>query len=453
MNIDLAYALFAAVAALVFRLRRPAVAVAIVFFGGWVVLPVGHYSQGSSSAPFAFWIVGLALPSDMLLTKAWVAPVTALLGAAVFDSSTLRQGRPKWIDAPVIGWCMWPLAQATLSSMSTIGIDPLPAGWISSLYLAGCWGAPWMLGRVYFAGKDGQFLLVRSLAASALACLPFSLIEGVAGPNLYGRIYEQHPMRADGADRYVGHRPIGFFEHGNQFGIWICLCALATLWLAIAMRGGQGSRYWRAAAAVTCAMALASQSVGALLMFACGAAFLVGSRFIRPRIAALVLIGSLAVGGLTYVSGVVPVMQIGKGTAIGRHILDAFRSAGRGSFTWRIAQDQKLLYVKEHVVVGNATWDWWRPKGTRPWGLAMLMLGEFGLVGVTLGLGVLLAPVLRVAWHAPRASGWRPDGVTLMLATIVAMAVLDALLNSFFFFPAIVAAGTLARTNVEGVSP
>ncbi len=452
MNIAIAFLAFALLAWLPFRFCRPAVAVAIVFFGGWILLPVGHYAPGSAEARFPFWITGLAVPSDMLLTKAWVAPAAALLGAVVFDGATLRRFRAGWVDLPIAAWCAWPVVQSVLHAFAT-GAVARPPGWLSSLYLVGCWGLPWLLGRMYFATPDGQRLLALAMTASAIACLPFSVIEGVVGPTLYDHAYETHPLGTDGIDRYLGFRPLGFFEDGNQFGIWISLSALAALWLALAIRDDRFRARRRAAAAVVVAMALAAQSLGALLMLAIGAAFLSMCRFLRPRATAIALLVCLGLGGVIYVSGIVPVMRIGRDTAIGREVVDAFRSVGRGSFTWRISQDQKLLAdARENTVIGSATWDWWRSKGTRPWGLSMLLLGQFGLVGLALAFGSLLWPALRVAWRAPRASGWRPEALPLMLATIVVMAALDGLLNSFFFFPAIVVAGALAqRTLVQGV--
>ncbi len=451
MNVDIAFLAFVLVAWLPFRFCRPAVAAAIVFFAGWVLLPVGHYAPGSAEADFPFWITGLAVPSDMLLTKAWVAPVAALLGAAMFDGAALRRGRPAWVDLPMAAWCAWPLVQAVLHSIAT-GTVASPSGLLSSLYLAGCWGVPWLLGRLYFTSAEGLRLLAIAMTGSALACLPFSLVEGVAGPMLYDRFFELHPMREDGIERYIGFRPLGFFEDGNQFGIWIALCALAAVWLAVVGRHDRFAMRWRVAAIVVVAMAVAAQSLGALLMLGAGAAFLSLCRILRPRRTAIALLAALILGGSVYVSGVVPVMRIGRDTEIGREVVEALRSVGRGSFAWRISQDQKLLAdARQNIVIGSATWDWWRPKETRPWALSMLLLGQFGLVGLTLAMGSLLWPALGVAWRAPRASGWRPDGAQLMVATIIVLAALDALLNAFFFFPAIVAAGALAGSALAVV--
>jgi len=58
----------------------------------------------------------------------------------------------------------------------------------------------------------------------------------------------------------------------------------------------------------------------------------------------------------------------------------------------------------------------------------------------------LLGPALRTAWVSPGAGAWRPEGLPLLLASIAVLTVIDALLNSFVFFPAIVAAGALAAS-------
>ncbi len=187
MAIELAYAVFLGLAIVAFRFCQPATAVIGVFLGGWIFLPNGHYPPGASQAVFPYWITGLAVPSDMLVTKAWIAPLVALLGSMVFDRARLRTLRWTWFDLPVLLWCLWPLAQAVL------GADARPQAWISVLYLFGTWGLPWLLGRLYFGTAAGQVLLIKGLVISALVCLPFSLIEGLFGPSLYGVLYVRTP--------------------------------------------------------------------------------------------------------------------------------------------------------------------------------------------------------------------------------------------------------------------
>ena len=439
MNIDLVYLVFALAALAVFAWQQPAVAASVVFFGGWLVLPVGHFPAGSAGVDFPYWIIGLALPSDMLLTKAWVAPAAAMLGVLAFDRATLFRLRPVWADAPMLVWCLWP----ALRALGSPGTDP--EGWLASLYLAGCWGLPWLLGRLYYADVPGQRLLVKALALAGAACLPLSLIEGIGGPQTYGWFYDDHPFRLDGAFRYIGYRPLGFFENGNQFGLWVSLCALAALWLALA---SGGKRLYRGLAALTAAMALAAQSVGGILLLGMGLAVMWASRFVRARSLLVAPLALLLVAGAVYLSGVVPVAKIGKETAFGQRVVGAFRAVGRGSFTWRIGQDQKLLAdATARPLVGSGDWAWWRSKKTRPWGLPLLVVGQFGLIGLIAGFGALAGPAFAAAWRTPRGSAWQVQALPLLLAVIVALTLLDALLNSFVFFPAILAAGGLAGTG------
>ena len=192
-------------------------------------------------------------------------------------------------------------------------------------------------------------------------------------------------------------------------------------------------------------MALAAQSLGAMLLLIVGAGVLWSARVVRPQRLAVVLLAVLIGIGAVYVSGIVPVTRIGKETAIGQRMVAGFKSVGRGSFTWRISQDQQLLTdAMARPATGSGTWDWWRPRGMRPWGLAMLLLGQFGLIGLSLAFSSLLLPAVRAVWAMPTGDAWAARGLPLLLATLIVLTLLDALLNSFIFFPAILIAGGLA---------
>ena len=336
MSIEWVYVAWAVATLAMFRLCKPAVAVLASYLGGWILLPVGVYPSGSSDDVFAYWIIGLALPSDMVVTKAWVAAGSALLGVVVFDRDALRRLRPTWLDVPIVLWCLWP----GLASM--FADAPRPSAATAAAYLFGAWGLPWLLGRLYFSALDGQRLLVSGLVVSALACLPFSLVEGIFGPQAYGWVYGPHPFRFDGDVRYVGFRPLGFFENGNQFGLWISLCALASLWLARASPAGR-IRWQGGAAALLVAMAIAAQSIGALLLLAIGIAALWACGHVRARRMIAAATAVLTLAGAVYVSGAIPIDRIARDTSVGREVVAGFRALGRGSFTWRVSQDQKLL--------------------------------------------------------------------------------------------------------------
>ncbi len=434
--IEAVFAAFAVMALLLFYLVEPARAVAVTCFAGWLLLPIGNFPAGSATAVFPYWITGTAVPSNMLLTKMWWPPVIALAGVLLRDRERLARFRPVWVDILMALWCGWPIAQWSFVQ------DPDPQPSIASLYLLAAWGAPWLLGRLYFGGFDRGRQLLIALVAGLVVIAPIAVIEGILGPRVYGWLYEPHPFRFDGQERYLGFRPLAFFENGNQYGIWVTATALAAIWAWRSSAETRSSWWPAAAAALGFVVALASQSVGALFLLFAGLAF---CWTIRSRLMRGILLASLfliLIGGTVYLSGRVPLRGIAENTAIGHRIVELVRSSGRGSLTWRIARDQSALnLIRQHPLVGTARWDWWRGEGQRPWGLLILISGQFGLIGSLLAFSSLMVPTIYVFAHKPF---WHWGRASVALAALVLMAIGDALLNSFLFYPAILAAGALA---------
>lgn len=430
-SIYLAYVVLAIVAFAALSTRRALLA---TYMTGWLVLPVGPYPDGFDH--FTIELIGTALPAPaMLVDKAWVTPVVTLLLAAVFDRCTLLTWRPRWIDLPMALWCLWPLVGFAATA-------PSPAPVVSCIYLVGVWASPWLLGRIYLCGPDDRSALAGALANGALILVPAALAENVTGPFFYTAMYGTHPLATDGATRYVGYRPLLFFEDGNQYGIAIALSALA----ALAIWRADPGRMRLVRALVLSVVAFLSQSVGAIALLLVGAAFLIARPSIQSvRRVALVVTAFGAVVGPLYLSGVLPIDAVVRDTAPGRAVLAAVRATGRGSLPWRVAQDQKVMPLLRHnPFLGTSRWDWWRASGTRPWGLVLLIVGQFGL----LGLATIAACVLSTGWRgltADRAG----TTVTTGLALIVLLTTTDAFLNAFIFLPALVTAGAIAADATE----
>ena len=429
MAVYWAYLGFLPIAALCFARLPLRTAILVVLIGGWWLLPVARYGPGAPGTNSPWWITGIALPSDMMVTKAWVPALAAFAGAALCDHQALRDWRPRWIDAPMAGWCLWPLVDRIGSAN--------PPALLSSLYVTGAWGLPWLIGRAWFSTPDGARALTRGVALSGLANVPVAIIEGVRPPMLYGLVYGPHPYRFDGIDRYVGYRPIGFLENGNLYGLWAALAAFAATSL-LRDRETSGGR-WVALAIVNVIVALASQSVGAIILLAIGAALLAlwRSRIVMPALISAAAL--LAMAAAVHLSGMLPIRSLAQ-TPPGEHLIGVMRSIGRGSFLWRVSQDTKTLAtITAHPLLGTAQWDWWRQYHTRPWGQPVLLIGQFGLIGLVLAWGSLIA-ACSVGLKRAREQ----FDTALPLAIIVLLALADAGLNAFFFSPAIVAAGAIA---------
>jgi hypothetical protein len=439
LAVNLAYIIFAVSTVFVFWRLAARSAIALVFFGGWLLLPVGNYPPIAVDQVFPYWITGVAVPSDMLVTKAWVAPLSAFVMAGLFNASAIRAWRPCMIDLPMVLWCVWPLIAGTYAAA------PNPETWIATAYVTGSWGLSWLLGRIWFSGPDGALILMKAISFAGLALVPIAFVESFNPPELYGLFYGPHPFRFDGVERYFGYRPIGFFENGNQYGIWVSLSALTSIWLAVALWRLPGGKTFALTALITTLMALASQSIGAILLMLAGLLllFVWGQWFVMP-----VLIGSffiLSLAGVIHLSGVLPLDFIARETEAGRMILSFFREMGRGSFLWRLSQDFKSLgLIQSNGLLGSAQWDWWRPSNTRPWGLAILLMGQYGITGSILAF----SSIFSVGWIAlirmKNARPWQLTSIPVAMAVVILLALGDALFNSFFYFPAILLAGALA---------
>ena len=424
------YLVFALIGIALFRWIEPARAVAIV--------PVGEYPPPHAGT-FPYWIIGSALPSDMMLVKAWVAPLAALLGGLAFAPARWRSYRFHPLDLAMLGWCMWPLAQG-LFVPST---EPPPM--LASAYLGGVWGAPWLLGRIYLARDEDRSTFLRVLGWLTVLLLPVAILEGVTGVSVYQWTVGPHPFVVDGADRYLGWRPIAWFEHGNQYGIWVACAAIGALGVAQATFAHRRQESWLVVVILLFAMAVAAQSVGAIALMLLALGFLASgqARALGRRLAVPLACGALVLGAV-YVSGAIPAKRIAQ-SALGHSAIAAMRAAGRGSLPWRISQDQKSVQIiKRDLIGGTGRWGWWASLKTRPRGLGVLVVGQFGLVGLVLAATAIVGPVVRRAIASRR--GRETSRSALVMGVVVAMALLDGLLNAFLFLPAIALSGALVMT-------
>jgi len=409
---------------------------ACLYVAGLIFLPVGFYPHLSEVPQFPYWIIGIAWPSDMLVTKAWIVPLVTLGGAILLGRQAYRPIHFTVWDGAMLGWCLWPMAQGLFQAEAN------PPGWLASVYLLGSWGAPWLIGRMLFGTAEGRKELMRALAILTVCLLPIAVIEGLFGPHFYQWLWHRPPFADIGTPRYIGFRPIAFFEDGNQYGIWLACASLAALGLIGRNEAQRGALPAKAIAAILCAMTIAAQSVGAILLLIVGAALL-KLRMLRQgvRRAVLPIVAIVMVGAGLYGSGILRVHNVEKwGPA--RQVVGLFKDAGRQSLPWRVMQDQKALpLIGDAPVIGSGRWDWSLSLGSRPWGFPLLVIGQYGLIGLALMLVAMVGPV--VATFLTTGDANRHERRKLALAIAAMMALCDALLNSFIFLPWIAISASL----------
>ena len=208
---------------LAFRRFPIRVALLINFVGGWAVLPAARYiDQG---VEFPYWILGTSLESDYFITKATILGFAGILGVYLFDRTSFKRFELTVWDLPMGMWLIAPL----LSAIANPG--NYKEGWIGEIYQLLAWGSPYLIGRLYFTDTQSLRLAAKSFVIGGLAYIPFCIVEFFTGPRIYQFIYGYLPYQWTGANRFIGYRPIGLLENGNQLGIWMATATLIALWL------------------------------------------------------------------------------------------------------------------------------------------------------------------------------------------------------------------------------
>ena len=457
-----------------FWFLAPRLAAMVVAVGGFLFLPVANFDPiRDQGVALPYWIMPTALPSQFWLTKATAVGLSLLLGMFVpivaprrkpgaygvartaAPRDLFHQPRFKLPDVFMLVWCLWPAVSGLSRDL------PLADSAAMTTYQTLAWGVPYLAGRIYFTEADALGELADALMYGALLNIPICLIEFIAGPKVYGWLYGFHPYAQDGVVRYFRSRPLGFFELGNQSGIYLSSVALLAVWLATHGRKRRVARIpMRLCAIILVLLAILAQGVGAILLAVGGLALL----FLLQRLRALwplaavggiLLLAAVALGGivLTHHESAIEHSRIGQ---IAGEILDL---GGRHSLAWRLHRDALHLPAgMQHPITGSARWDWWDTPGdanrdsrARPWDLPLLVLGMYGSGGLLLWLGIMWLPVLSALrmmhprfWPLPMAAA------PVALCGVVGVMFFDSLLNSPVFLPLLLASGGLAHMRTAG---
>jgi hypothetical protein len=425
-----------------FRRYSLRVAVLVNFIAGWGALPSASYPP--TSAVFPYWILGTCLPSDHFFTKASVTGITSLIGILLVDRSSFTRFQLNFWDLPMVVWCTVPLLSAIANSQAFV-----PALG-SELYQILAWGAPYLAGRLYFNDIESLRLAAKAFVLAGMAYVPVCLIEIFSGPQIYAHLYGYEPYRWVGAQRYVGFRPVGLLEDGNQLGMWMATSAMIAIWLwrhrlVNAIFGIPIA--WISATLLV--VTLLCQSGGSIVLLFCLLPFAFVRQSHLPRIlAALLLVGIVGSISLRLAN----TMSL---KSLVEHNPAAYASARflkqikRGSFGWRLSQDeQHVTSALKEPLLGSGQWDWWKASSSRPWSLWLLAFGMYGMVGLLALECLQLLPVARVLW-APFARG-AIEGLELRnaLAAAILMSAIDNLLNGSMILPLLLVIGGLSAPSL-----
>jgi hypothetical protein len=432
----------------IYLFRRYPVRIAILanFLGGWALLPGANYRPTTDEFPY--WVLGVCLPTDYFLTKATVTGLAAIGGMLLFYSADLKRIRFAICDIPMAIWCCVPLISA-ITHWNALG-----EGVFSAIYQAIAWGVPWMLGRIYFSDHDSLLLAARAYVVAGVAYVPICLLEICVGPQLYALFYGYQPYRWIGAERYLGYRPIGFLEDGNQLGIWMAAATLIAVSLFARRRlrpiYGMSPRWIASGLAVT---TLLCQSAGSILLLLILAPLTLFRQRSLVRVSVAILFLCIVFFAAFRMTNLVSLRALAQRNAMLHSIASGLASIGRQSFTWRIARDEShIAMALRHPLLGSGQWDWWQGGDSRPWSLWLLVLGMYGLVGLIAFGSILFLPVIRSVW-SPVDSNYRDDSdLRRALVALILMVALDSLLNGAMILPYLLVMGGLASRKAGTVA-
>jgi hypothetical protein len=440
--------------ALILFFRYPVrIAILVTFIAGWAILPTENFVPAKTAFPY--WILGVSLPAGYFLTKATITGFTALAGVVLFDFRGLRRFRLRLCDLPMIVWCIAPLLAGIANRAAYPGA--LRDGLRGMLYQLLAWGVPYLLGRVYFNDDLSLRLAAKAFVIAGLCYIPLCLVELFLGPQFYAHVYGYQPYRWLGAQRYIGFRPIGFLEDGNQLGIWMAAATLLAvgLWKYTRIRRVLGLPIaWTVCALFV--VTLLCQSGGSIILLFCLLPFVFVRRvaFRRGFVTALALI-VLFFAGLR-LTNVVSLRWLVDHERPAHDVAAFLAGIGRQSFGWRLEQDER--HVKTALSkpwFGSGQWYWWKNGENRPWGLWLLAYGMYGGVGLLALEAMQFAPVAGAAWLPQHNNGppdpdaaTSPDAVDpdlrLALGAVLLMAAIDNLLNSGMILPLVLVIGGMS---------
>jgi hypothetical protein len=430
-------ALFAWVPISLFAFRRFPVRVAVLinFVGGWAVLPAANYT--SSGNVFPYWILGTSLESDYFITKATILGFCGILGVVLFDHSSIKRFRLTVWDLAMGMWLIAPILSAIANP------EHFGEGCAGEIYQLLAWGSPYLIGRLYFTDTQSLRLAAKAFVIGGLAYIPFCIFEILEGPKIYVWLYGYQPFQLNGAERFIGYRPIGLLENGNQLGIWMATATLIAMWL------------WRRntarsvlvipillAAIALFIVTILCQSTGAIILLLALIPFVfVDPRHLSRTVSIVLVVGILAFAAFR-IANVVSLRDLVKQNPAARAVDGYLKHIGKGSLGWRLSQDERHIDTAlMEPILGYGQWNWWQEGFERPWSLWLLVFGMYGSVGLVSLEALLLIPALRAVWFPLARSDIGYTNMRHTLSAAVLISAIDSLLNSAIILPLLLVIG------------
>ncbi len=167
----------------------------------------------------------------ILYNKMTATSIGVMIAIKMFDEERLASYKIHPIDIPMCLWCISGFFSSVLNASGGNVLGPkdgLQECWNTFMI----WGAPYLVGRLYFADPDSLKFLCRVFFIAGLMYIPLILYELKMSPQLHRIVwgYMQHDFSQ--TIRGGGYRPMVFMEHGIMLGMWVCIASMIGVWFA-----------------------------------------------------------------------------------------------------------------------------------------------------------------------------------------------------------------------------
>ncbi|MEM8946035.1 MAG: hypothetical protein AAGD11_12735 [Planctomycetota bacterium] len=405
-------------------LRR---AILTAMVGGWLFLPT-----------IKLPVVGIPDYDKIVATNCAVA-----LGCIIFAGRELLALRPKWIDIPMLLWCIAP----SLSSLSN-DLGYYDAGSVGVRQVL-TWLVPYCIGRAFFKDSQSMRDLAIAFVVGGVAYIPFCLLEVRLSPQLNYWVYGFHQNQFWRNMRLDGFRPVVFMNNGLMVGMWMATSTVISFWLWLSGERKLLGVPYPAIFGALLVVTVLCKALYAIMLMLLALALLLVARYGKTLVPAMLLF--LAVPGYMAVRG----LQILPAETIVQQAKTVFGSDRAQSLGARLSQEDFMIkHAMERPVFG---WGGYR----RSWpidtytgefqirgldGLWTIMIGQNGLFGVGCVFATLLAPIGYVlfrrqnrTWGDSQRAAYEVLSISLLIFTC------DCLLNGMFNPLFIVIAGAISQ--------
>jgi hypothetical protein len=381
----------------------------------------------------------IELPGIPNFTKTTAIVAAVLAGALFFDAGRWSAFRPAWRDAPMLVFCVAPIATSLSNDLG------LWDGFSVTFDTAVAAGLPYLFGRIYFQRAEALRDVAWGLFLAGLVYAPLCLWEMRMSPHLHSELYGFRAAPFVLSLRYGGYKPTVFLEDGLMLSLFMASASLAGAWLVRRRERLFGFPLWLPVLAL-CATTVLCRSVGAVLLLGAGLAALASLRMLRTGVVLwlmLLFVPAYMVARASRALEAAPVV------ALAEMLVDEERAA---SLVIRLENEDRVCEKA-----------WKRPLlGWGAWGRAqvideatgrqisitdglwIILFGQRGLLGLGLFTLVLLAPVWSF-FRRHRAHTWLSPplaGASFACAYLLMHAV-DSLANAKLSPVVYVSAGAL----------